>query len=202
MVPSILWVIGLWVGTFHQCENKSFFSLPFETYCSVIFSTLIFPGKKTKKNSLPFNLKVSWVKNPLALCKVGPSNMWEMVGIWMLVCNALYKMLFAPQMSIVWKSWCNTKQLANDFSKEDQLALYKKKAFWPWWNYAPYPFHMKRASNFVLETGWCMANSRSSQVSGLTSRNYQGNNLKVSSRRHVWSFSPFKLSCQKLICKL
>jgi len=88
-------------------KTSLFFFLPFKTYCFVLFQTLVLPRKKTKNNSPPFNLKVSWVKNPLAFCKVGPSNMWEMVVTWMLVCNAFYKMLFAPQMSIVWKSWGN-----------------------------------------------------------------------------------------------
>jgi hypothetical protein len=202
MFPSNFWIIGLWVGTFHQCEKQVFFSLALWNILFRSISNLNPPKKENQKKSLPFNLKVSWVKNPLALCKVGPSNMWEMVVTWMLICNALYKMLFAPQVSIVWESWCNTKQLANDFSKEEQLALYKRRAFRPWWNSAPYPFRMKRVLNFVLENGWCMANSGSYQVSGLTSRNHQGNNLKVWSRRHVWSFFPFKLYCQKLICKL
>lgn len=127
MVPSIFWVIGLWVGTFHQYEKQVSFFLDLRNILFHSISNLSPPKKENQKNSPPFNLKVSWVKNPLALCKVGPSNMWQMVVTWMLVCNALYKMLFAPQMSIVWESWYNTKHLANDFSKEDQLALYKKK---------------------------------------------------------------------------
>jgi len=117
-------------------KTSLFFSCPLK---HILFPTLVLPWKKTKRNSPPFNLKVSWMKNPLAFYKVGPYNMWEMVVTWMLVCNALYKMLFAPQMSIVWEIWCNTKQLANDFSKEDQLGLYKKKAFRPWCNHAHLP---------------------------------------------------------------
>jgi hypothetical protein len=126
MVPSIFWVIGLWVGTFHQCEKQVFFFLALQNILLCSISNLSPPKKENQNNSPPFNLKVSWVKNPLAFYKVGPSNMWEMVVTWMLVCNALYKMFFAPQMSIVWEIWCNTKQLANDFLKEDQLVLYKK----------------------------------------------------------------------------
>jgi hypothetical protein len=45
-------------------------------------------------------LKVSWVENPLALCKVGPSNMWEMVATWMLVVMHFTKCSLHPKCQL------------------------------------------------------------------------------------------------------
>jgi hypothetical protein len=163
-------------------------------------SNLSPPKKENQKNSPPFNLKVGWVKNPLALCKVGPSNMWEIVVTWMLVCT-LQNALCIPNVNCV-RQLVQYKTISKWFLKRRPIGFVLERAFRPWWNFVPYPFRMKRASGFVLENGWCMASSGSYQVSGLTSRKRQGNNLKVSSRRNARSFSPFKLSCQKLICKL